>query len=55
MAKALKTAAHVTLFSLTIHAWHLVTSDRMLDAATDVGLDKAATLMLRAVKVGGAE
>jgi hypothetical protein len=50
MAKALKTAAHVTLFSLTIHVWHLATSDRMLDAAADVGLDKVATLALRAAR-----
>jgi hypothetical protein len=48
-------AAHVLIFALTVHVWHVVTSDRMLDAVYDVGLDKAATLTLHAVKLAGGE
>ena len=46
IGKAAKTVAHVTIFSLTVHCWHLVTSDRMMDAIADVGLDKAADIAL---------
>jgi hypothetical protein len=50
-----KKAAHILIFAVTVHAWHLVTSDRMLDAAADVGLDKVATIALQAVKLSGKE
>jgi hypothetical protein len=49
--KAAVALAHVTVVSLTLHAWHVVTSERMLDAMADVGLDKAADLTLRAAQV----
>lgn len=45
--------AHVLVFALTVHVWHIATSDRMLDAVADVGLDKAATITLRAVHIAG--
>jgi hypothetical protein len=45
-------AAHVVLFALTVHVWHLVTSDRFLDAYADVGLDKIADITLKISKVG---
>lgn len=44
---------HVLVFTLTVHVWHLVSSDRMLDAATDVALDKAATVTLRVIHISG--
>ena len=40
-------AAHIALFALTVHLWHTVASDRMLDAYADVGMDKAVTFILR--------
>jgi hypothetical protein len=48
-------AAHVLIFALTVHVWHVVTSDRMLDAMADVGLDKIATVTLQAVKIRAGE
>jgi hypothetical protein len=45
-------AFHVVIFALTVHVWHLVTSDRMLDAYADVGLDKVATIALNISKMG---
>jgi hypothetical protein len=49
--KALQHAAHIAAVALALHVWHLATSDRMLDAAADVGLDKAATFALHAAKL----
>jgi hypothetical protein len=40
-------AFHVIVFVLTVHVWHLVTSDRLLDAYADVALDKGADIVLQ--------
>ena len=44
--------AHVVLFALTVHVWHLVTSDRLLDAYADVALDKGADIALHLTSFG---
>jgi hypothetical protein len=49
--KAGAAVAHILIVSLSIHVYHFVTSDRMLDAAADVGLDKIATVTLHAIHV----
>jgi hypothetical protein len=41
---------HVSVLSVAFHA---MTSDRMLDAYADVGMDKVATVAMRAI--GGVE
>jgi hypothetical protein len=43
--------AHVVIFALTVHVWHLVTSDRLLDAYVDVGLDKIADIALHVTHI----
>jgi hypothetical protein len=43
--------AHVVIFALTVHVWHLVTSDRLLDAYADVGLDKIADIALHVTHI----
>jgi hypothetical protein len=48
-----KKALHVLLLALTVHVWHMVTCDRFLDAAADVGLDKVATIALHVLSVRG--
>lgn len=53
--KAGAAVAHVLIVSLSIHVYHFVTSDRMLDAATDVALDKVATVSLHIARIGGGE
>lgn len=45
-------AFHVVLFALTVHVWHLVTSDRLLDAYADVALDKGADIALHLTSFG---
>jgi hypothetical protein len=47
--------AHVVLLALTVHVWHLVTSDRLLDAYADVALDKGADIVLHVSNVLGKE
>jgi hypothetical protein len=42
----LKNAAHVLIFVFSVHVWHMLGSDRMLDAFADVGLDKVADIVL---------
>ena len=44
-------ALHIIVFALTVHVWHIVTSDRMLDAIADVGLDKVADITLIATHI----
>jgi hypothetical protein len=46
-------AFHVVVFVLTVHVWHMVTSDRFLDAYADVGLDKVADIALHVGKLTG--
>jgi hypothetical protein len=53
MKKAGAALIHVVIISLTVHVWHFVTSDRMLDAAADVGLDKITTISLRVAHIAG--
>jgi hypothetical protein len=55
MAKFRKTAiaiVHVTVFSFSVHVWHFVRSDTMVDAATDVGLDKIADFVIHGAAKG---
>ena len=49
--KAAAAAIHILIVSTSIHLYHLVTSERMMDAAADVGLDKITTITLKAFKV----
>jgi hypothetical protein len=35
-----------------VHAWHFIHSDTMVDAMTDVGLDKAADFVIHGAKAG---
>lgn len=44
--KELVALLHAAVVSLSLHAYHLATSDRMLDAASDVALDKGADIVL---------
>lgn len=44
--KALIALVHAAVVSLSLHVYHLATSDRMLDAASDVALDKASDIAL---------
>ena len=46
---------HILIVSISIHVYHFVTSDRMLDAATDVALDKVATITLHVAHIAGGE
>lgn len=43
--------AHIVVFALTVHVWHVVTSDRFLDAYADVAMDKVATVALRSFHI----
>jgi hypothetical protein len=55
MSKLHKAAAaigHILIVSIGLHAYSFVTSDRMIDAATDVALDKVTTIALHAFKMG---
>jgi len=55
MSKLHKAAAaigHILVVSIGLHVYHFVTSDRMIDAATDVAMDKATTVALHAFKMG---
>jgi hypothetical protein len=53
MKKAVERTIHVLLFSLTIHVWHMVTSDRMLDAYADVGLDHGLQMVEHISHIAG--
>jgi hypothetical protein len=46
LRKAAKALAHVAAFSAIVH---LATCDRILDAAADVGLDKATDFAIHAM------
>ena len=47
----LQKVLHIIVFALTVHAWHMVTSERMLDAFSDVALDKVADIALVATHI----
>ena len=49
--KAAAAAGHILIVTLSIHIYHFVTSDRFMDAAADVGLDKITTMTLHVFKV----
>lgn len=51
LKSAARVAIHATFLSFAIHAWHCIASDRMLDAAYDVGLDQAVKFGERAIGV----
>lgn len=44
--RVLVVIVHVITLTIGAHAYHILTSDRMLDAAADVALDKAADIAL---------
>lgn len=46
---------HILVFTLTVHVWHIVASDRMLDAYADVAIDKVATVGLKTIHVAAGE
>lgn len=49
--KAAAAAGHILIVTIGLHLYHFIASDRFMDAAADVGLDKITTLTLKTFKV----
>jgi hypothetical protein len=50
--KAAAAVSHILVVSIGLHVYHFATSDRMLDAFADVGLDKITSITLATFKMG---